>query len=194
MIDTAPFTLTGQRTQLIPLDRSHLDALLKAAAHPEIWTHFPWRLDTREAMTAHIEWLLNEREQGDSAPFTIVELSTGRIAGSTRFHTISRANRSLEIGTTWLDPAVWRTGINSEGKYLMLRHAFETWRVIRVQIKTNLSNTRSQAAIERLGFVREGILRHHWILPDGRVRDSVLYSIIEEEWPAVKQRLEARMR
>jgi RimJ/RimL family protein N-acetyltransferase len=192
-VKIGPVTLSGLRALLVPLEPEHLEGLAAAGAAPEIWAHFPWRLDTREAMQAHIERLLRERAEGNSLPFTIVDFETGLVAGSTRFHTISRENRSLEVGTTWLTPSVWRTRINTEAKYLMLRHAFEEWDVIRAQIKTNVSNLRSQAAIERIGFIREGILRQHWILPDGTVRDSVLYSMLAPEWPPAKHRLESRL-
>ena len=188
-----PVTLTGVRAQLVPLATSHLDALTAAGARPETWEFFPWRLDHRDAMKAHIDWLLEEQSQGHSLPFTIIDQLGSRIVGSTRFHTISKANRSLEIGTTWLHPDVWRTGVNIEAKYLLLRHAFEHWQAVRVQIKTDVHNLRSQRAIERLGAVREGVLRQHWILPSGRIRDSVLYSIVQDEWPAVREGLAARL-
>lgn len=188
-----PVTLTGKRALLVPLERGHLDGLTAAGAEAAIWAFFPWRLDTREAMEAHVERLLREQGEGTSLPFTVIDRETGAICGSTRLHTISRENRSLEVGTTWLNPSVWRTRVNTEAKYLLLRHAFEELGVIRAQVKTNVKNLRSQAAIERLGAVREGVLRRHWILPDGTVRDSVLYSILDTEWPEVRRRLEEKL-
>jgi RimJ/RimL family protein N-acetyltransferase len=178
---------------LIPLATEQVGALLAAASDPAIYEFFPWRLDTRDAMAAHVRWLLDDQRRGVSLPFAIVDRSTDAIVGSTRLHTISQENRSCEIGTTWLSPAVWRTGVNPECKYLLLRHCFEVWKTVRVQLKTDVRNERSQRAIEGLGAVKEGILRQHWILPNGRIRDSVLYSILLEEWPEVKRRMEARL-
>lgn len=121
----------------------------------------------------------------------IIDQATNQVVGSTRFLDISSQHRQLEIGSTWLTPSVWRTRMNTECKYLLLKHCFEVLETIRVQIKTDRRNVQSQRAIERLGAVKEGVLRRHRILPDGYVRDTVYYSVIDEEWPAVKARLEA---
>jgi len=123
-------------------------------------------------------------------PFAVVDTLRNRIVGSTRLADISFPNRGVEIGWTWLDPSVWRTPINTECKYLLLKHCFETLDMIRVCLKTDSRNVRSQRAIERLGARREGILRSHRILPDGYARDSVYYSILASEWPDVRQTLE----
>jgi RimJ/RimL family protein N-acetyltransferase len=121
------------------------------------------------------------------------ERATGRVIGSTRFANIDWEHRRAEIGWTWLNPRWWRTPINTEAKYLMLRHAFEEWKCIRVELKTAAKNARSRAAIARIGGKEEGTLRHHMIQPDGSYRDSVYFSILDDEWPDVKQRLEARL-
>ena len=126
-------------------------------------------------------------------PFAIRNLATGKICGSTRYMAIAPQDRGLEIGWTWLDASARRTGINTECKYLLLQHAFETLGTIRVQLKTDSRNLRSQNAIERIGGIREGVLRNHMILPDGYYRDSVYFSIIESEWPGVKARLQKMM-
>jgi RimJ/RimL family protein N-acetyltransferase len=134
--------------------------------------------------------ILSRAEKGTDLPFVAIQLSTGRVAGATRYLNIMPKDRGLEIGGTWYGPEFQRTPVNTECKYLLLRHAFETLGCIRVQLKTDLRNERSQKAIERLGAVREGVLRNHMILPDGRYRHSVFYSILDTEWPDVKNRLE----
>lgn len=187
----APVTLTGLRAQLIPQALDHLDSLLEAGQHPEIWNHMPLQvIPSRERLAQYIETALAEQTAGSCLPFTIVDRESGVFVGSTRLFDIALAHRRGEIGHTWLTPSVWRTRINTECKYLLLGHAFDTLGMIRVQLKTDSRNTRSQTAIERLGAVKEGILRNHVILPDGYVRHSVLYSITDAEWPAIKNRLE----
>jgi RimJ/RimL family protein N-acetyltransferase len=138
--------------------------------------------------------ILARAEKGTDLPFVVVHLASGRIAGATRYLNIVPRDRGLEIGGTWYGLEFQRTGVNTECKYLLLRYAFEILGAIRVQLKTDLRNERSQRAIERIGAVKEGILRNHMILPDGTIRNSVFYSIIDSEWPAVKMRLEALMR
>jgi RimJ/RimL family protein N-acetyltransferase len=189
-----PVTLVGVRSRLVPLTMAHLDALWEAGDDPAIWTYFPFRPQTRGQMAEYLQKLLDDQRDGTSLPFTIIDTDTARVVGSTRLHNISVANRSAEIGTTWLSPEVWRTRMNTESKFLLLRHCFETWGMVRVQLKTDVRNERSQRAIERLGAVREGMLRRHWIMLDGHVRDSVLYSITDEDWPAIRDRLEERLR
>jgi len=190
-----PVTLTGHRAQLIPLDRAHYPSLFEAGQHAEIWTYLSLQtLPTRERLERYLDSALADHAGTDDAPitlpFTILDQETGNFVGSTRLFDISPAHRRGEIGHTWLTPSVWRTRINTECKYLLLRHAFEELKMIRVQLKTDLRNTRSQAAIERLGAVKEGVLRNHVILPDGYIRHSVMYSITDAEWPKVKTHLE----
>lgn len=137
--------------------------------------------------------VLQSQEAGACLPFTIISLDQGRPVGETRYFNFALQDHGVEIGWTWLAPSVQRTGVNTECKYLLLRHAFEAMGAIRVQLKTHHLNTNSQRAIERLGAVKEGILRNHMIMPDGSYRHSVYYSIIESEWPAIKARLQTMM-
>jgi len=184
-------SLTGERAELIPMESSHVAALFKAGIHPDIWTYMPRRVTSTDDMKSIVDGALAQRAQGTEFPFSIVDRETGEIVGSSRLLDISTVDRSLEIGWTWLSPTVWRTRINTECKYLLLKYSFETLGVIRVQLKTDARNLRSQAAIERIGAVREGVLRKHRILWDGYIRDSVYYSILDNEWPQVKANLEA---
>jgi RimJ/RimL family protein N-acetyltransferase len=141
------------------------------------------------AVTAWIHDALAERAAGTQFPFAIVELASGAAVGSTRYLNITPRDRGIEIGWTWLAPRMQRSAVNTECKYLLLRHAFETLGAIRVQLKTDARNLTSQRAIERLGAVREGVLRKHMIVLHGHQRDTVMYSITDDEWPAVKSRL-----
>ncbi|MCB9134336.1 MAG: GNAT family N-acetyltransferase [Anaerolineales bacterium] len=186
-----PIILTGTRAQLIPQSLDHLDALYHVAAYPEIWPYMILQTTpTRERLAQYIASGLADQTVGTCLSFTIVDQQTGALIGSTRLFDIAVSHRRGEIGHTWLTPSVWRTRINTECKYLLLRYAFETLDMIRVQLKTDSRNIRSQAAIERLGAVKEGILRNHVILPDGYIRHSVMYSITDTEWPEVRKRLE----
>ena len=186
-----PITLEGQVVRLEPLSFEHAPDLLAAAQTEEIWRYTLDDPRTGEAMHAYIERALAEREAGAAMPFAVRHRATGRAIGSTRFAAISRANRGVEIGWTWYAPEFWRTAVNTESKYLLLRHAFETLGCIRVELKTDARNTRSRTAITRLGAVEEGTLRSKVIMRDGYRRDSVYFSILDREWPAVKARLEA---
>jgi RimJ/RimL family protein N-acetyltransferase len=188
-----PCTLEGRNIRLVPLHEAHADGLLQAAQHEEIWA---WMSATPTSMAALREWLaaaFRAQAAGLEYAFTVVRMEDGRVLGSTRYMEVQAAHRGLEIGWTWYEPAVWGTLVNPEAKYLLLRHAFESWGAIRVQLKTDLRNLRSQAAIARLGAVREGVLRQHRIRRDGTRRDSVMFSIIDREWPAVKAGLEGRL-
>jgi len=189
-VNVKPVVLTGERAMLVPMEVSHVEALYEAGRSPEIWPYMPMWVRTLEDMRKLLEEALRARDRGAEFPFAIIERSLNRIVGSTRFLEITPAHRGIEIGWTWLSPDVWRTLINTECKYLLLRHCFETLGALRVQLKTDARNVRSQVAIERIGGVREGLLRHHRIMPDGYLRDSVYYSILIGEWPAVKARLE----
>jgi RimJ/RimL family protein N-acetyltransferase len=189
-----PIVLTGERAELRPLAWEHELGLLEAAQHPDIWHYMPTPLHEASAMHAWIESSLKAQEAGLELPFTIFDRAEGRIVGSTRFMDITLPNRGLEIGWTWLNPSVWRTRVNTECKLLLLTHCFEVLHLLRVQLKTDLRNMRSQTAIARIGGVKEGVLRKHRILPDGYVRDSVYFSILDEEWQTVKANLEAALR
>lgn len=187
--EVRPIALEGHRVRLVPLTLDHADALAEAGADPSIFRWFSDRLDRPEAFRPWIATALDEAARGTSLPFATIDAATGRVIGSTRFLAIVPAHLRVEIGATWLTPSAQRTGANREAKSLMLRHAFETWRVRRVEFKTNASNVQSRTALARLGAVEEGILRKHMVTPDGGVRDSVYFSITDDEWPAVKARL-----
>lgn len=144
-------------------------------------------------MRKYIETAWKEKRKGVSLPFATVEQSSGTIVGSTRFGNIDRHNRRAEIGWTWINPRWQRTAINTEAKFLMLRHAFEVWKCVRVELKTDVLNEKSRAAILRLGAKQEGVLRRHQITDAGRFRDTVYFSIIDTEWKAVKKILQARL-
>ncbi|MGB0384956.1 MAG: GNAT family N-acetyltransferase [Ardenticatenaceae bacterium] len=186
-----PTTLTAYTVRLEPLSEAHVPDLAMVGQDESIWGHMLYGNVTTEAkMLLFVQDILNRQKKGNDLPFTVVELASGRAIGCTRYLNISRAHRSVEIGGTWYGLDYQRTSANTECKYVMLQHAFETWGCIRVQLKTDSRNLPSQRAIERLGAVKEGTLRNHIIKPDGTIRDSLFYSILDREWPAVKARLE----
>ena len=184
-----PVILEGQRVRMEPLEARHLDALAEFAFGEGVWKWTANIVNTREDLQRYVDRALKEKEDGVSLPFVTVHRESGRVVGSTRFGNIDRENRKAEIGWTWVDPTWQRTFVNTEAKLLMLTHAFETWKCIRVELKTDALNTKSRAAIRRIGAVEEGTLRNHMIIESGRFRDSVYFSIIESEWPAVKNNL-----
>jgi RimJ/RimL family protein N-acetyltransferase len=186
-MEVNPVILNGSNVELIPMEAGHSEALYEAGRYPEIWALTQGRIFSHDDAREYIRKAL---ESAGTLSFIIIQRASGKIVGSTRFYDISLPNKSLEIGSTWLTPAVWRTVVNTECKFLLLKHCFETLGTIRVQLKTDSRNTRSQRAIERLGASKEGVLRNHMILPDGYIRDSVYYSIIDREWPEVKLNLE----
>lgn len=192
-----PVTLVGKWVRLEPLAEAHAADLLVAGRSPEIWTYMSRGRGVFTSVEDTVKWVQSaykDARELSQLPFAIVHMASGKAVGSTRYMDIAPADWRLEIGWTWLSTDYWRSAVNTESKYLMLRHAFETLHCVRLQIKTDLRNTRSQAAIERLGAVREGVLRQHMIRNDGYVRDTVMYSIIESEWGVVKQRLEEKMK
>lgn len=183
-------TLTGKHVRLEPLGEQHIAGLTEIGRGHDFWKFMLYGEMNTEADFRHfVEDLLAREQKGTDLPFTVIHLASGRIAGSTRYLNIDRPNRGLEVGGTWYGLDFQRTAVNTECKLLLLTHAFETLKVIRAQIKTDSLNIRSQKAIERIGAVKEGTLRNHMILPDGRIRDSVFYSIIDSEWPGVKRKL-----
>jgi RimJ/RimL family protein N-acetyltransferase len=151
------------------------------------------RAASQEDFKTLVDKAFAEQERGESVVFATVERSSGRTVGSTRFMNIDRANRRVEIGSTWIAPAWQRTAVNTEAKYLMLRHAFETWGCVRVELKTDALNQKSRNAILRIGAKEEGRLRRHVVTWTGRIRDSVYFSILDDEWPGVKARLEEKL-
>jgi N-acetyltransferase len=193
-MDPTPLVLAGSVVRIEPLTERHAPDLLTAADDPNIWTYLPaYQPKSLGDMQAWISDALSCAAGGEQIPFAIVMLTNERAVGSTRFLEIRRDARALEIGWTWLATPVQRSAVNTECKLLLLRHAFEALGALRVQFKTDRRNLRSQRAIERLGAVKEGTLRKHRINHDGFVRDSVYYSIVDDEWPTVKARLLQRL-
>jgi len=187
----SPVTLRGTYVELVPTERSHRLSLHEAARDPEVSRYL---VDppgsTLEEVDRLIELVLRRQREGTDLPFTIVRLSDRRPVGMTRYLNIDRPDESVEIGGTWLDSSLWRTPFNSDSKYLLLRHAFEVEKAHRVRLNTDLRNERSQAAIARLGATREGVLREDRLVRSGYRRSSVVFSILADEWPRVKVRLE----
>jgi RimJ/RimL family protein N-acetyltransferase len=187
-----PVTLEGRAVRLEPLRLEHA-AALASLCDDEVFEFLSIKLRTQADVEAYIAAALSAAERGTEQPFFIRDQQTGAPLGTTRYMTISRQDRNLEIGHTWLGRRAWRTRVNTECKFLLLRHAFEQLQVMRVQLKTDRRNARSRAAIERIGAKFEGILRHQMLVRDGVVRDSAMYSITDIEWPEVKARLEERL-
>ena len=185
--------LRGRWIELVPLERRHIAGLARAGRDPQVWQWLRIGPGRNEAeMTALVEMLLAQQERGEVLPFVIRSLTEDRVVGMCRYLDIERADRSAEIGT-WIDSALWRTPINTEAKYLLLRHAFEAEHAHRMELRTDSRNERSQRAIERLGARREGVLREHLKLPSGIYRSSVCYSILASEWPGVRRDLEQKL-
>jgi N-acetyltransferase len=188
-----PVTLEGQHVRLEPLAMTHLAGLAEIGLDEELWRWIPTAVRTKEEMAAYIETALKEQERGISLPFAQVEKATGRAIGSTRYGNIDRTHHRVEIGWTWVGREWQRTAVNTEAKFLLLRHAFETLGCIRVELKTDSLNEKSRAAILRIGAREEGIFRNHMITASGRIRHSAYYSIVDAEWPAAKARLETML-
>jgi RimJ/RimL family protein N-acetyltransferase len=186
-----PVTLEGRQVRLEPLAKAHLAGLVQVGLDEELWRWIPTPVKTAEEMAGYMETALQEQERGVALPFAILEKATGRAIGSTRYGNIDRTHHRVEIGWTWVAREWQRTAMNTEAKYLLLKHAFETLGCMRVELKTDSLNERSRAAILRLGAREEGIFRNHMITASGRIRHTVYFSIIDSEWPAVKVRLEA---
>lgn len=189
MLKIAPVTLQGKFVRLEPLRREHAEGLWEAGRYAEIWTYMSTRMNAPADAHAFVEAALKKEAEGTALPFAIIREADGQVMGSTRFLNLARSDRGLEIGFTWLTPSVWKSAINTECKYLLLRHCFEQLGCIRVQFKTDSRNLNSQRAIARIGGIREGVLRNHMVLPDGYVRDSVYFSILDREWPGVRDKL-----
>ncbi|OWT63513.1 GNAT family N-acetyltransferase [Candidimonas nitroreducens] len=187
-------TLSGRLVELRPLGPEHEGALLEAAADGELWNLKVTVVPGPQTVRQYIAAALARKSEGSVMPYVTVRKDTGRIVGSTRFWKVDTANRKLEIGSTWLSASAQRTGINVEAKYLMLEHAFDAMQCVRVQFTTDELNERSRAAILRLGARQEGIVRNERIMPDGRKRNSVRFSIIDAEWPEVQALLQERLR
>jgi N-acetyltransferase len=190
-----PVTLEGSVVRLEPIRREHADLFWQVAKNDleNIFRWIPYSMKTPEDFQKLIDKAFAEQERGESVVFATVERRSETVIGSTRFMNIDRANRRVEIGSTWIAPSWQRTGVNTQAKYLMLRHAFEVWGCFRVELKTDALNEKSRAAILRLGAKEEGTLRRHVITWTGRVRDSVYFSILDDEWPSVKTQLKTYM-
>lgn len=189
-----PVTLHGHLVTLEPLGEHHIPDLLSAAQDERLWQYmFYGNLAEREPMEAFIRNAIRLRDAGVDLPFAVIHKASGRVIGSTRFRDICMKHMKLEIGGTWYATEYQRSGVNLESKYLLLRHAFETFGILRAQFKTDIRNARSRQSLEKMGAVQEGILRRSAIMPDGVIRDTAIYSILDTEWGVVKQGLEARM-
>ena len=186
-----PVVLEGERVRLEPLAPQHAAGLWEAARDPVIWRWFPFRIGSREQTEQYIAYAAAAAEQGSMLAFAQILRATGEIAGSTSYLAVEPAHQRLEIGATWLNPRHQRTGANTEAKLLLLRHAFEQLGCRRVEFKTDSENKQSRTALARIGATEEGTFRSHMIRPDGGRRDSVYFSVIDEEWPRVRSHLEA---
>ncbi|AVK82388.1 GNAT family N-acetyltransferase [Lysinibacillus sp. B2A1] len=182
--------LENETVLLRPLDKVDVQGILEAVNFPEIWLHMSTAMENIEDVNGFVDNALAIKEKKTEFPFVIVDKESGQIIGSTRFMDIDDKHKRLEIGTTWLIPAYWRTAINTNCKYLLLQYCFEILNFQRVQIKTDHENYRSQKAIERIGAIKEGVLRNHMIRKDGTIRHTVMYSITKEDWPEVKMKLQ----
>ncbi len=190
----APVLLAGREIQLEPLREDHAADLFEAAQTPDLFTYFRYRFTPETWNVAGFREFVRTTHQREAAcPFAIVHRASGRAIGQSCYLNIRPADFALEIGATWIGPAYQRTAVNPEAKFLLMRHAFETLGAGRLEIRTDSRNAQSQHAIEKLGAVREGLLRKHLILPDGYIRDTIQYSILADEWPAVKERLLVRL-
>jgi RimJ/RimL family protein N-acetyltransferase len=194
-MEVIPVVLEGKHVQLEPMTEAHISALAEIGIGPDFWDFMVYgKMETVDDMRGWVSDILSRGEKGTDLPFTVVHLASGRVAGATRYLNILPHDRGLEIGGTWYGLDFQRTVVNTECKYLLLKHAFESLGCIRVQLKTDLRNERSQKAIERIGAKKEGVLRNHMVLPDGYIRDSVYYSILDSEWGDVKGKLEEMLK
>jgi RimJ/RimL family protein N-acetyltransferase len=192
-MEISPVILEGQHVRLEPLSQAHEESLIAATGDGELWNSTVTIVPSRANMTTYIAAALDAQAQRRELPFVIIRKASGQVVGSTRFYDIERNDRHADIGYTWLAASAQRTGVNTEAKLLLLTHAFERWRCIRVGFLTDVLNEQSRTAILRLGAKQEGVLRNHMVMAGGRYRDSICFSIIEAEWPEVKARLQAKL-
>jgi N-acetyltransferase len=193
MLHIEPVTLSTDRLTLRPLSLADVPALGKAASDGELWEKKTTTVPQPEGFETYVQKALELQEAGLALPFATVVNDGNRVIGSTRFMNIDAAHHRVEIGTTWIAKSWQRTFVNTHAKYLMLRHAFEQLGCNAVELRTHRLNDQSRAAIERLGAKLDGILRQHMIMPDGHIRDTAVYSIVQDEWPEVKAKLERKM-
>jgi RimJ/RimL family protein N-acetyltransferase len=188
-----PVVLEGAHLRLEPLSRGHLPGLCAIGLEQELWRWIPTPVRITDDMAAYVELALKEQADGSSLPFAQIEKSAGRVIGSTRYMNIEKMHHRAEIGCTWIGREWQRTAVNTESKFLLLRHAFETLGCMRVELKTDSLNEKSRAAILRIGAKEEGTFRNHMITSSGRIRQTVYFSIVDSEWPGVKSELERRL-
>jgi RimJ/RimL family protein N-acetyltransferase len=193
MIPIAPIALQGRHVTLEPLTPAHEADIRHALADGELWKLWFTTIPAPDDAHAYIGQLLSQQDEGRALPFAVRDHASGRVVGSTRYLNIDVASRRLEIGGTWYAQRVQRTALNTECKLLLLTHAFDTLDCIAVEFRTDWFNLRSQAAIERLGAKRDGVLRNHVIMAGGRIRDTIVYSIIRNEWAGVKTNLQHKL-
>lgn len=193
MSELGPVTLEGERIRLEPLRLHHAPALLEAARPQEIWTWFLSDLRTEEAMDRYIKAALAAEERREEFAFAVIWKETGRVLGSTRYMDIQESSRGVEVGNTWYAPDVWGTVVNPACKFLLFRHAFDGWKAIRMVLKTDIKNLHSQRNIRKLGAQFEGVLRNHRIRRDRTIRDTIVFSITDAEWPSVRDALLLRI-
>jgi RimJ/RimL family protein N-acetyltransferase len=188
-----PVILEGMFVRLEPMALGHVDALWETGSDESLWRLIPTSVRSRDDMLRYVETALDDQKRGVALPFVTVERSEGNVVGSTRFGNIDVNNRRAEIGWTWVSPAWQRTAVNTEAKLLMLTHAFEVWKCVRVELKTDVLNEKSRNAILRLGAKQEGIFRKHVLCDTGRFRDSIYFSILDTEWESVKANLTSKL-
>lgn len=188
-----PVLLEGDVVRLEPMRVDHLPALCKVGLEPELWRWTSNIVEQESDLERYVRDALADQNLGKAIPFVTIEKESGTVVGSTRFAAIDVVNRKVEIGWTWINPKWQRTAINTEAKLLMLTHAFEVWKCIRVELKTDVNNQKSQDAMKRIGCVEEGTFRNHMVMESGRYRDSIYFSIIESEWPETKELLRSKL-
>ncbi|WP_243522976.1 GNAT family N-acetyltransferase [Bacillus pseudomycoides] len=186
--------ITNERAMLRLIDTNDAEKLFSIVeGNKEIWTYLIAKMENYHDMKRYVDTAVKRYEKGTDLPFVVIDQKTNEVIGSTRLYNISTESKTVELGQTWYHPSVQRTSVNTECKYMLLRYAFEELQMLRVQIKTDLRNEKAQRAIERLGAVKEGVLRNERQLHNGYVRDAVVYSIIASEWPMIKERLHQKM-
>src|SRR5215468_4858451 len=189
-MQVGPVILDGRQVRLEPVSLAHVPTLWRVGAYEEIWRYIPYAVHSEDEMRAYVESELAKQHAGLVVRFATIARASAEPVGSTSYMNIDRHHRRLEIGGTWITPAWQRSAINTEAKYLQLRHAFETLGCIRVEFKTDSLNTKSRQALVRIGATEEGTFRNHMIMPSGRIRHSVYFSITNDEWPRIKAHLE----
>ncbi|MGD6780973.1 GNAT family N-acetyltransferase [Sutcliffiella horikoshii] len=185
--------IENEVVQLIPMEWEHVEGIYEAAQDNRIWEHMTVNLTEKSHVLEYVKDAVQKRRIGTDEAFVIINKQTGKIIGSTWFLDISKNHKRLEIGSTWINPVYWRSNINTNCKYLLLKYCFEELQLNRVQIKTDHENYRSQKAIEKIGAVKEGVLRNHMIRKEGTIRHTVLYSIVKEDWEVVKKNFEEKL-